>query len=162
MSGVLLLAGLGVLVSTARAAAVPLRALTPAEARRLAQLVPSAQAALHRLRAALARRGIQTFVGQTAQSFEDAAKMYATGRSATKKSWHRVNRAVDLYVVVGGVPDLRAQHNDLYERMGAVARASGWRWLGTRLLKNATTGATFTDPQHLEWREGLTWEQAGG
>ena len=115
-----------------------------------------------RLQGALAGRGIQTYIGQTLQSAETAAEMFASGRSATRRSWHRIGRAVDLYIrdPRTGRIDTSAVRQDLYATMGAVARATGWRWLGLGTLTNTETGATFTDPQHLEWRDGLTWDQA--
>lgn len=156
-------AGLGLLALLGRGrAAASRRPLSEAERRRLAGLVVPARKALLRLQAALASRGIQTYIGQTGQSAETAAEMFASGRSATRRSWHRVGRAVDLYIIDprDGRIDTSALREDLYATMGAIARATGWRWLGLGTLTNAETGATFTDPQHLEWRDGLTWDQA--
>lgn len=148
--------------ATARGSRTPMRALTLAEERRLGGLVPSAQIALQRLRLQLHRNGIETFVGQTRQDQATAEEMFSTGRSATRTSWHLVGRAVDLYVVVGGQVDFSGRYKAVYERLGAVARAMGWRWLGTGTITNRETGATFTDPAHVEFREGLTWTQAAG
>lgn len=139
----------------------PVRPMTEAEQRRFRKLVPSVRRALTTLRQALANEGIPTFVGQTYQTAEDNAENLEEGRSATSTSWHRAGRAVDLYIVDPrtGEPDMRGKRTDLYKVYGRVARAHGWRWLGTGTL-TGPTGKTFTDPHHLEYREGRTWAQA--
>lgn len=143
---------------------VAIRPLTPEEGQRVAQLVPSVQAALAKLVASLASAGVQVYVGQTYASAAAQDNAYRTGRSATTKGWHVTGRAVDLEVIDPrtGARDLDVKRPDLYSVMGTIARSQGWRWLGLGEIKNPTTGATFTDPYHLEFREGLTWEQAVG
>ena len=59
-----------------------------------------------------------------------------------------------------GRVDTQARRQDLYAQMGAIAERRGWRWLGLRTIRNPETGKTFSDPFHLELREGRTWEQA--
>lgn len=139
-----------------------IRPLTDAETERESRLIPAVREALYALRRALARAGIQTFVGQTWHSAEQAERGFLEGRSATRQSWHMTGRAVDIYVIdpATGKPDVHANRMDLYERMGALARKLGWRWLGTGVIVNPETGATFRDPYHLEYRQGLTYAQA--
>lgn len=159
MEALVVVAGVALLLLGGRGA--PPRALTAAERSRVALLVPSARRALERLRAAVARRtGVQLYVGQTWHSQEVSDKGFEEGRSATRQDWHQTGRAVDVRVVVGGKQDLRVEHPDLYEAMGAVARELGWRWLGLGMITNPETGASFSDPYHLEWREGASYAQA--
>jgi hypothetical protein len=135
-----------------------MRVVGKSESDRFDELLPSVQNALQILRERLSLLGVETFIGQTHQSAADNAANLAGGKSGTGKSWHRARRAVDLYVVVDGKIDLDGKHTDRYQVLGREAVALGFRWLGTKPIKGPK--GSFTDPQHLEYREGLSWEDA--
>lgn len=160
---VLFLLGAGMLVYSKYFPAgfsAPIRPLTSAEQARLAQLMPEVQGLVLELQRRLAARGIQIFIGSTGRTDAEQSAQVAAGRSATNQSWHEVGRAVDIYVIdpSTGQPDTKALRADLYGVMGAEAQELGFRWLGFQTLKSGS--GTFSDPYHIELREGDTYAQA--
>jgi hypothetical protein len=141
---------------------------TVTEKIRLSGLIPSVQNAVAMLRSELDSIGIRTFVGSTLRSPEDTAKNIAEGKaSATlKHSWHELGRAIDLYPYdpETGRPDLDGKRTDLFLEMHVRAPKYGFRGLafdpsGNKRFLNTTRGKVW-DGGHLEFPEGLTWEQA--
>lgn len=130
------------------------------ENERLNALIPEVRAKVVALRNILAGKGIDTFIGSTIRTEAEGAKNYAEGRSATTQSWHLLGRAVDLYVqkngrVIYSPKDALTE----YQTLGAEAKKLGFRWLGTGTICSAT-GKCFTDPAHIEYRNGMTFAQA--
>lgn len=138
----------------------PLSPLTDGERHRLDRLQPQVRDKVAALRASLNARGLDFFVGSTVRSEAEQAEKVAQGRSATKRSWHRPARAVDLYMFKpDGTLDMKARGKDAYRAMHTEAEALGFRVLGFKELKTAS-GKTFSDPYHIELREGLSFDNA--
>lgn len=141
--------------------------LLTSEQARAQQLIPPAQVALAHLQAELSDRyGIDTYVGSVRRTPKQQAGNVAKGVSATQHSWHLLDRAVDLYPLLDdGKPDLNGKLWDTaFRRMHIVAAQFGWRGLafntdGTRRYITTTKGKVW-DGGHIEFPEGMTWEQA--
>lgn len=130
--------------------------------RKLTDLLPHVRAKVETLIRRMADiHGVRIIVGTTYRSPTDQAAQVVAGRSAASRSWHQLRRAVDLYVVdpSTGKADVKARCRALYETMGTEAAALGFRWLGFKVRKTAA-GKTFSDPYHVEMRDGMTYAQA--
>ena len=138
----------------------PLGPLTDGELRRLNQLQPQVRDKIVTLRAALNARGLDFFLGSTMRSPSEQAEKLKQGRSALKTPWwHGSGRASDLYMFgPDGTLDMKARNKDTYRAMHAEAEALGFRVLGFKELKSGSK--TFSDPYHVELREGLAKEVA--
>ena len=149
-------AALGLVAGVASRGAAPTRPLSDAERRRLNQLLPRAREAILNLRSKMAGHGLDFRVGTTMRSASEQAAQVAEGRSAASVSWHMSGRAADLYMIDPrtGAADVKAANRPAYELLHRTAQALGFRVLGFRVLQTSG-GATFTDPYHVEWREGL-------
>lgn len=136
------------------------RKLTSAEEKRIAKLVPEVQKKVRELIVLTAARGVQLFVGSTDRTPEEQLEKIRQGRSGATTSWHLAARAADIYVIDPNTkqPDTGGKRSDLYTVMGRAAESLGFRWLGTGLIK--TKYASYTDPNHVEYRGGMTWAQA--
>jgi hypothetical protein len=147
--------------------------LLTSEEARMAQLLPQVRSALQALRARLDAEGIPTHVGSTRRDPDEQAAIVARGRSATKRSWHLLGRAVDLYPLdpATGQPDTAGRHFALFRRMheladtvGPMTGRWGWRGLafnadGSRRFITTNKGKVW-DGGHLEFPEGMTYEVA--
>lgn len=137
------------------------------EQRRLNRLLPSVRAKVMKLRENLLKLGIRIHVGSTSRTKKQQLENLKAGRAAIIRSWHRVNRAADIYVIDPKTDkiDIKAKRLDLYKTMHEEAKKLGFRVLGTRLLRGRKTakhpkGKSFRDPYHIELREELTWREA--
>jgi hypothetical protein len=130
------------------------------EHERLAQLTPDTQVFARRLLGELAARGLKVLLGETYRSPERQRELFEQGtRTAVKEpGWHHFGRAfhVLIYDPKTGELDVKARRSDLYGVMHQIARDLGGNVYGYKLLRNAKTGATFTDPAHIEYRAGTT------
>lgn len=146
------------------------------EAAKLGKLLPHVRARLERVRAALAARGIQTFVGQTLRTPEYQETRVASGNSATSKSWHLAfpdplggpdgARALDMYPIdpATGKPDLDGKRVDLFKAMHDAGAVEGFQNLaftadGSKRYITTNKGKIW-DGGHMEYREGLSWDAA--
>lgn len=137
------------------------------EQRRLSRLLPSVRDKVIELRNGLRKLGIDIHVGSTSRTKKQQLENLKAGRSAIVRSWHRVNRAADIYVInpKTGKVDTDAERLDLYKIVHDEAKKLGFRVLGTGILRGRKTekhpkGKPFRDPFHVELREGLTWREA--
>lgn len=142
--------------------------LTSTEEKRIAAMAESAGAALRVLIATLEAEGIRTFVGNTVRSPEDSARYVAEGKASAglKHDWHTIGRAVDLYIYDPATKtvDFTGQKLDSIRRMHEVAKSQGWTSIafnpdGSKHYLQGEKGPVW-DAGHLQWTEGLTFEQA--
>lgn len=163
---------LGRVVLTARGQATLLK-WRATEGAKIEALAPSVRAHARRWLDRARAEGLPVVVTNTIRTPEEQAEKLQQGRSATgAPGWHAFGRALDFAVVsprTGAVefdvdqPEVHA----IYARAGQIAEQVGFRWLGFKVLKIGD-GRTFTDPYHIEWRDGMTvaearrrWEAAG-
>lgn len=139
----------------------PMTPFTKGETLRLGRLQPRAKDLILALRARLNARGLDFFLGSTVRTAEEQAEKVAQGRSATKRSWHRPARAADLYMFdpKTGALDMKGRNKTIYGAMHDEAATLGFRVLGFKELQTAS-GKTFSDPYHVELREGLSFDDA--
>ena len=136
------------------------RKLTAAEEKRIGKLVPEVQIKVRELIVKTAANGVQLFVGSTDRTPAEQLEKIRQGRSGATQSWHLAARAADIYVIdpKTGQPDTSGKLTELYTVMGRTAESLGFKWLGTGLIK--TKLASYTDPNHVEFRGGMTWASA--
>lgn len=144
--------------------------LLTSEQARAQQLVPAAQIALARTQEALRDEfDIDTYVGSVRRNSAQQAANVAKGVSATQRSWHLLDRAVDLYPKLpDGKPDLDGKQTEKFRTMHEVAKRFGWRGLAfnsdgsKRYIITTKDGKQHKvwDGGHIEFPEGMTWEQA--
>lgn len=157
---------------------VAVRKLSETEAARLAKLRPEVRDAVQRIRAELAREGIETFVGSTRRDEVEQAAKVAAGLSDTKSSWHLLGRGIELYVGTpdgknkDGTPkivaDVKGKNIAGYRRMHEVAKRHGGRGIPNGQPFDAkgnpahitTSSGKVWDVAHLEFSGGLTFAQA--
>lgn len=140
------------------------------ETLRISSLVPSAQSALADLRATLETKyNLRTFVGQTIRTATQEKELIESGKTSgtLTHSWHEVGRAIDLYPYNPDTnrPDMDGSRVDLFRIMHNEAANQGWRGIafnpdGSKRLITNSKGKKIWDGGHLEWREGLTWDEA--
>lgn len=142
------------------------KATSSKEAGRLAGLLPHVRDKLQELRRRLEAQGIPTLVGQTIRDADEQAAIVVKGASTTQQSWHRLGRAVDLYPIVNGEPDLDGKHTEVFRTMAKEAVKLGFQTLAfhtsdwsVRYLVRSN-GTKFWDGGHLQWTDGLTWSAA--
>lgn len=133
--------------------------MTASDHKKLAKLLPHVRERVEALIAACEARGVRLMVGNTARNAAKQLEHVKAGRAATVKSWHLLGRAADLYVLHGKVADTKATDRASYAIMHEEARRLGFRVFGFRVLRKRD-GRTFTDPYHVEWRDGMTWDEA--
>ncbi|HYE57324.1 MAG TPA: M15 family metallopeptidase [Rhodothermales bacterium] len=133
--------------------------LSQRERQRLAQLLPRVRAHVEELIARLNAEGHRVVVVSTLRTPAEQATKLKQGRSATARSWHLCARAVDLACTDEKGIDWDCRRlREGYEAMHRIARSMGFELFGFRTLRSKR--GPFTDPFHLQWTDGLTWEKA--
>lgn len=177
-TAIVVLVLLALVVLGGGAAVVVVRKLGESEAARLAKLQANVRTAVEQLREAAADEGIETFVGSTVRSEDEQAAKVAAGLSTTDKSWHRLGRALELYVMAPDAngklqPDMAVKQpgtQEKYRRLHQLSKRFGFNGIP---YTGEGGGAPFTadgkpaklsngvwDVGHLEFRKGQTWAQA--
>lgn len=130
--------------------------MTERDRTKLALLLPHVREQVEALIRQCEAQGVSLAVGNTLRTAAKQAQNVAAGRAMTSRSWHLLGRAADLYVrLPGGKLDVRATNRAAYELMHQEAKKLGFRVLGFKPFRNGTV-----DPYHVEWRDGMTWDQA--
>lgn len=130
--------------------------MTPGELYRLAQLTAETRERVLLLIEAMARRGLDVYVGQTLRTQAQQAEAQARGATSTHqdRSWHQLGRAADLRKRnADGTEDQTTHDEPFFRALWEEARAAGLRSLayrddGTKILLNGVTW----DAGHVEWR----------
>jgi hypothetical protein len=163
-----------VLVVVVAGGIMALRKLSETEESRRAALLPQVRAALDGLRAALAARGIQTWIVSTRRTPEQQQAKLDAGVSGTKNSWHLLGRGVDLNVGIKNaagkvVPDSNGKNEADYRIMQETAKLFGFRGIpngspftadGKKAYITNPSGSKIWDVFHLEFTDGMTFAQA--
>ncbi len=108
--------------------------------------------------------GIPLTVTFTTRSFETQAALYAQGRTAVGRivtnarpghSYHNYGMAIDVVPTEllalpkwGDTPDHQAHSDNLWNKVGSIGKALGFRWGGDF--------SRFRDRPHFEWSGKLT------
>lgn len=150
------------------------RKLGETEASRLQTLQSRVRLAFEAGRAELsAVHGIELVVVSTRRNQDQQNAKIEAGQSATKNSWHLLDRAVDVQTArkIAGkyIPDPDAKDLDSYRKLHAVMKRHGFQGTpngaafnadgSVRTFKNAS-GKTISDVGHLEFTDGLTFAAA--
>jgi len=133
---------------------------------RIAKLLPQVQEALYATIDGLQSQGIDVHVGETLRTESQQQSIVQGGASATNRSWHRLGRAIDVYPINPdtGEPDLAGKRTDLFIALHKEAMSHGF----TNISFNAdwtkrfitTNKGKIWDGGHIQYTEGLTWDQA--
>jgi hypothetical protein len=133
--------------------------VTPGEVFKLAQLTAETRERVLLLIEAMARRGLDVYVGQTLRTQAQQAEAQARGVTSAHqdRSWHQLGRAADLRKRnADGSIDETTHDEGFFRALWEDARAVGLRSLayhddGTKLLIKTTHGEVW-DAGHVEWR----------
>lgn len=136
---------------------------TVTEQKRLNGLIPSVRAKVETLRNILASKGIKTLVGSTLRTTSEQASAVASGNSSTSNSWHLLGRAIDLYPYRAGQSwdkgdaiDYKVMHDEAVKLGG---QGLAFNPDGSKRFINTSKGKIW-DGGHIEFRDGMTFEQA--
>lgn len=142
------------------AAAAFSRPMSRAELARLNKLQPRVRSMVLLLKARLNAAGRDFFLGDTMRTGAEEQAHLAAGRSAIAVSFHQSGRAADIIMRdAAGRPDVAARDRDAYDLMHRTAQEVGLHTFGFRTIRTPD-GRTFTDPYHVEVRDGLSAAQA--
>lgn len=135
-----------------------------ADSRSLSDLHPRVEGVARRLLAAAAKAGIPLTVTFTLRSIATQDALYAQGRTVPGKivtnaragfSFHNFGLALDVVPTEllalpnwGDTPAHQRRTDRLWEQVGALGKALGFRWGGDF--------HTIKDRPHFEWSGGLT------
>lgn len=155
-----------VLALLATGGAIVVRELTKTEAARLQTVQPQVRAAYERLRALLEQRGVESFVVSAGRTAEQQAAKVAAKLSDTNNSWHRLGRALDLWLRRRGESDWDKNARDaaLYAELRDAAPLAGfstiaWRQTSSGWEKKYLSGGAW-DAGHIQFTEGLKFADA--
>ncbi len=139
---------------------------TITERRRISRLEPATQRAYRTLLRLMSNRGIRIHTGQTKRTDAQQARLVASGRSGTTRSWHLLGRAIDAYPYDPntGKPDMKGRRVDLFRIMHDTGAALGFRNLafkddGAKRYIRTNKGNVW-DAGHMSFRQGQTFAQA--
>lgn len=140
--------------------------ITMTQSERLNALLPEVRSNLQRLRETLSAKGITTFVGRTGATEEQQESLVQSGKSGTRQSFHRLGRAVDLYIrdPTTNAVDFKGRNEDLYRTMHNLAPVFGFTGLafnadGSKRFLRTKSGPIW-DIGHLQYTSGMTFAQA--